>query len=358
MNYLIPGVPYNGIYNLLFREAAMSNIASTMDILGYWGDERFSVSDLKNKFFPTSTSSLPYTPKHFFEENGYQTYNWLTTQPGNEIREIKKFVNPDKKIPVMVFQRRSLDPKIPEIIDAKVVIGIFDNEKKVIVHDFLLGNNYEISYDDFEKMFPNGNGRVTILAVWPSDKINGLIKGPDYNIPYPQRLEAMDKLGNSLEPFTSVYLPSEDGNSISYRLTSAAAPEQVLIFCKDITDDPNFKYFPRQFQVYFFSALARQYITLNQLDEAIRVLKENVLPLNENLNETLGKGWYIVPVDKLSTPYFLLSLAYLRKGENKLALENYKEFMQLRDANGPKINDASIVPPRLEELEKLIPPKK
>ena len=74
-----------------------------------------------------------------------------------------------------------------------MVIGIFDDEKKVIVHDHLLGNNYEISYQDFENMFlPNARA---ILAVWPSDKIKGIIKGPNSQTSYPPRLEAMDKLG-------------------------------------------------------------------------------------------------------------------------------------------------------------------
>ncbi len=105
VNYLIPGVPYNGIQNLFFFEEVNSSaIASVMDILGYWGDERFDIPALKEKLkqpsFPQDSYQEPYIViQKFFEENGYEIYKWGSADPGNEINEIKKFVNPVKKYP-------------------------------------------------------------------------------------------------------------------------------------------------------------------------------------------------------------------------------------------------------------------
>ncbi len=201
VNYLIKGVPYNGIYNLFFERADSTLISSMMDILGYWGDKRITLSQLLEKFPPPDITRKPAPPasiqdvKKFFEENGYETYYWTSTDSGKEIKEIKKFVNSVKKIPVVVYQKRSFDEE-SSAKAFRVVIGIFDRDKKVIVHDHNFGNNYEISYQDFEKMFRN-DARV-ILAVWPSDKIKGQIAGPNYNAPYPSRLEAMDRVGNIL----------------------------------------------------------------------------------------------------------------------------------------------------------------
>src|SRR4030042_6888607 len=50
INFLISGVPYHGIYTLFFSHASSSQIASILEILGYWGDTRFNSLDLKEKF--------------------------------------------------------------------------------------------------------------------------------------------------------------------------------------------------------------------------------------------------------------------------------------------------------------------
>ena len=229
VNYLIPGVPYNGIQNLFFQKANVSAIASTMDILGYWGDERFKIADLKEKFSLISTSSPLYSIKIFFEENGYEVYQGSSSYLDDEIKEIKKFVNSKEKMPVIVFQKNPLDSKA-SILVSRVVIGVFDNEKKVVVHDNLLGNNYEISYEDFREMFkPNIRA---ILAVWPSEKIKGIIKGPNYNLPYPERTEAMDKLG---------YLFTSKASEVVLYRSSGNFEKDVALY-KEFVNDPNFEY--------------------------------------------------------------------------------------------------------------------
>lgn len=339
VNYLIPGVPYNGIQNLFFQGANMPAIASTMDILGYWGDERFKIADLKEKFSLISTSSPPYNIKNFFEENDYEVYQKNSSNLNGEINEIKKFVNPQKKIPVIVFQKRFLDSEI-SILVPRVVIGIFDNKKKVVVHDNLLGNNYEISYEDFGRMFkPN---TWAILAVWPSDKIKGVIKGPNYNLLYPKRTEAMDKLSHL---FTS-----KASEAVFYQLSGNF--EKNIALYKKFVEDPNFEYSPPAFRVSILSAFARIYIKLKQYDEAIKIINERVLPLNQNLSKT-PEGWFI-SVDKFSYPYFVLSLAYLKKGDKNLASAYYKEMALLRDASVKIIGDKTFTLPRIEELEKEI----
>ncbi len=98
VNYLIPGVPYNGIYNLYFGSPHSAEISSILNILGYWGDERFGLSELVEKFPPgriTHTRILDI--EKFFKDNGYETYQWFSGEPGDEIKEIKKFVNSQKK---------------------------------------------------------------------------------------------------------------------------------------------------------------------------------------------------------------------------------------------------------------------
>jgi tetratricopeptide (TPR) repeat protein len=333
INYLIPGVPYNGIYNLFFQNANSPEISSVMDILGYWGDERFTLADLRQKFLRPATSTI----KGFFEENGYETYLWNSFESGGEIKEIKKFVNKDKKTPVIVFQKRSLNSSS---IGPRVVIGIFDNEKKVVVHDNLLGNNYKISYQDFEKMFTN-NSRA-ILAVWPSDAIKGLIKGPDYTKPYPARLEAMDKLMPVLISLSE---------ASRYRFEEATIEKSIAAY-KEAIENPNFQYFPQAFQVDILSEYANNYIRLKRFDDAIKIINEQILPINKNLSEAPA-GWYVLPLDEFARPYFLLSFAFFQKGQKDLAIANYKKYKEKTALTASVVN-YPFNPPKIPELEKEI----
>ncbi len=344
VNYLIPGVPYNGIYNLLFQRADSAWISSASDILGYWGDKRFELLNLQEKFPPGKITTFASTKK-FFEENGYETYEQLSVEPDNVIKEIKKFVNRSKKIPVIVYQKQSLENFLS---GQRVVIGVFDKEKKIIVHDHNLGNNYEISYDDFGKMSsPNS----AILAVWPSDKIKGLIEGPNYSLPYPERLESMSKAGNLLATKRALAIWYIDRKDF----------EKANAFYRELVDDPSFHYFPPAFQVLQLLAFAQTYINLDQVDEAIKIIQERVLPINKNLSQS-PQGWVVSSRDKSSYPYFVLSLAYLRKGQRDLAIAAYKDYKEIRSINNSIYEKAGetylSLPPLIDELEKAISKKK
>lgn len=358
VNYLIPGVHYTGIYNLFFQGADSPKISSILDILGYWGDKRFDLVDLLQKFpsvgFATSTPTSPMTLKseiqNFFTENGYKTYGWVSVGPDNVIKEIKQFVNEKKKVPVIVLSWRILDEKNNIFLFVpQVVIGIFDSSGKVIVHDYYYGNNYEISYDDFEKTFQSTE--TGILAVWPSDEIKGSIKGQNYNVAYyPQRSESMDKAGDLLAT----------KNLLAVRFWQLGAFEQSAVAFEELVNDPNFEYLPPAFRVVKISRLAAAYIDLNQFDEAIRIIKEDVLPINQNLSETF-EGWFLLPpIDKFSYPYYVLSLAYLKQGKRELAFANYKELNLIHDSIREKVGEDFyfIRPPRIEELEKEISSQK
>jgi len=315
INYLIPGVPYNGFYNLYFQRADTAVISSIMDILGYWGDKRFDLSDIKERF-PIREIFSTLDIKSFFEENGYQTERWISQQPGGEIERIKKFVNPTQKAPVIVFQKVSPNPE-STILRFRIVIGILDQEQKVIVHDHYFGNNYEISYQDFETMFqPDARA---ILAVWPTEYIEGSIEGPNYETSYSPRLESMDKIGDLL---VNEALEAAHYNRIKDF-------EKTLPFYAAFVNGPDFQYFPPAFRVSILSFWASWHLDeLNQPDEAIKIINERVSPLNHDLDKPI-EGWFITSQDKLASPYYVLARAYLQKGERELAVQNYEEMKKV-----------------------------
>ena len=126
----------------------------------------------------------------------------------------------------------------------------------------------------------------------------------------------------------------------------------------EFVNNQNFNYFPKAFQVAILSWFASDYISAGQLDDAINLIKQRVLPINENLSEA-PSGWFVPPIDKFAYPYSVLSLAYLKKGEKTLAIASYKEMKLINASNSEKVNiDIFINQRKIPELEKAISPKK
>ncbi len=328
VNYLIPGVPYYGFYNHFF-DADSAAFTSTADILGYWGDG-VNPPDLLDKFIKGDSNTSDRAKRasqiqdinlnssqirSFFQERGYETYRYATAQAGNEINEIKKFVNPKKKIPVIIYQKRSID-SARAAYGFRVVIGVFDKDKKVIVHDHDLGNNYEISYQDFEKMF-QPNARV-ILAVWPSEKLAAKLERPDYTKPYPNRLKAMNNVGELL---------IKAGDALW--LNRSQKYEEAIELYREFITDPKIEYFPPAYRVAFYVFLAQLYVQVDKTDEAIKVLNEKALPINHDLTQSYDDWEKPTDKDRFAKPYYVLGDIYQKKGNKSLAKENFEEVLKI-----------------------------
>lgn len=333
VNYLIPGVPYYGFYNHYF-DTSSSVATIPASILDYWGDARFSLADLKKNLTTDKYSDYKFSNiRKFFEDNGYATSYWTSTSTKDVIPRLKGFINPEKKIPVIVLQKKYLDPG--SLNGYRLVIGISDKDKKVIVHDYDFGNNYEISYDNFEAMF-NSNGRA-FLAAWPSEDLMSKLKRPDYVKPYPERLPIMDSNGKMLaEVSTAVF---------DYNFTQNF--EEALRIYQKFVNDPNFNNFPPAHRVSFYSSLAAIYIALNNLDKAIEIITSQAMPLNNNLNQPYNGLTEQVDFfkannyteNKLETPFYMLGRAYLLKGDKKSAQKNFEEALKINPSN-LKVQDA------------------
>jgi len=320
VNYLIPGVPYYGFYNNYF-DANSALTTSAADILGYWGDKvdlpvlfKTLTRDDKDNRLYLSISQL----QEFFQKKGYETYSW-SSEPGGEIEKIKKFVNSDKKTPVIIFQNQSSDPA-SLTREFRVVIGVFDDKKKIIVHDHDFGNNYEISYKDFESMF-KPDARM-ILAVWPKADLASRLGGPDYGKEYPKRLQAMDNLGELLV---------KGANAVKF--FNKGEYEQSLKLYQEFIADSKFIHFPPAHRVRFYSFLAQIFLKLNKTDEALKIMNENALPLNHDLSKSFEEWGKPTIRDKFWWPYYVLGLIYEKKGDKVLARKNFEEVLKINPNN-------------------------
>lgn len=336
VNYLIAGVPYYGFYNLYFqlqlelRQANPTVISSVVTLLAYWGDKRFSLADLAEKF-PSEELITAQRMEEFFRDNGYESYNWTSRAAGGELDEIRKFINSEKKVPLIIFQRASFEPVSP-LLRYRVGIGVFDKDQKIIVHDYYFGNNYEISYDEFENMFQAG--ARDILAVWPSAELAQITEGPNSQTAYPARLETMDKLGE--------LLVSKRARANQYAIAGDFERAEIFSLYEQYLNHPDFQYLPLAIQVFELSSWAANYS--DQPDKMIEIITERILPLNHDLDQA-PEGWVVLSQDRLGYPYYLLSKAYLAKGERQLAVQAYEEMKKI------EAGESTWHQSRLDELE-------
>ncbi len=358
VNHLIEGVPYYGVYNL-YPDFTSSSI-SIATILRYYNDERVSLGELKSQFpdWRHDTDDLSNFQKSlgFFEDQGYETFSIKLLDDkykNRKINEIKRYIN--KNIPVIVIQQKRLDTKSDDIerFGWRVVIGVFDDKKEIIVHDASLGNNYVFSYADFEKLFVPGASRM--LAFWPKNELSQSLSKPGTGQPYPERLPIMEQ--------------SYDIFGAAGRARAAAAAADALCSSVDYNDNPTSKQINEfvklhkesiryrdevinhpmfgnmskifQFRNKFWKA--RSLVLIGETSKARELLLNELIPVNRNLNET-AEGFelevdlseatessrYSKVIDgQMPAIYEVLMISYRYEGKYKEAVEAYIPYFTL-----------------------------
>ena len=357
VNHLIEGVPYYGVYNLY--PDFTSSATSIAIILRYYNDERVSFGELKNNF-PDSrhdTDDLSHfrNSLSFFETQGYNTFSLgLASKKGKEINEIKKYINKD--IPVIVIQQKRLDTKIDDIerFGWRVVIGVFDDKREVVVHDASLGNNYVLSYSDFEKLFVPGARRM--LAVWPkADLVISLTK-PGNGKPYPERSTVMENTYSIVGAAGRAKAAAAAADALCVNTQGNLAPEQINEFV-DLHKESvryrdeviNSQVFTRMSPLFQFRNKlwrARSMMLTGEVSKARGILVKELIPINKGLDKTAEDFSSLDSLDGLSDSsessryskvingqmpyvYELLMLSYRYENKNKEAIDAYLPYFKL-----------------------------
>ncbi|MDP3785188.1 MAG: C39 family peptidase [bacterium] len=299
VNHLIEGVPYYGVFNL-YPDYTSSAI-SIATILRYYHDERVSFKELKNEF-PDSRhdddnlSNFQKSLK-FFEGQGYKTFSInLRAQnyKGNEVNEIKKFIKKD--IPVIVIQQKRLDTKSDDIekFGWRVVIGVFDDKKEVIVHDASLGNNYVFSYSDFEKLFVPGASRM--LVAWPKDTLAPSLPKLGNGLPYPKRSMVMENAYAIIGAAGRARAASATADALCRKMPDNPTSEQIneyimlnkesIRYRDEVISSPAFELMPPLFQFRNKLWRAKSLRNTGDVSKAREIFINELIPANKDLNQT------------------------------------------------------------------------
>jgi len=361
VNHLIEGVPYYGVYNLYpdYTTAAIS----VATILRYYNDERVSFSALKNEFPDLrhrdgDDSSNFQKALKFFEAQGYSTFSIKLLDDkykNRKINEIKKYIKKD--IPVIVIQQKRLDTKESDIEKSgwRVVIGVFDDKKEVIVHDASLGNNYVFSYADFEKLFFPGASRM--FVAWPKDDLVQNLPKPGNTLPYQKTLPVAEKAYDIIGAAGRARAAAAAADALCRSISGDPTAEQISEYLRlqkesigyrdEVINNPGFELMPPLFQFRNKMWGAKSLMRIGEVSRARDVFVNELVPANKDLDKTTEGFEFVydtsddeelIRFEKLingQMPYLyeMIMRTYQFEGRYEEAIDAYMPYFKLDPDN-------------------------
>lgn len=290
-SYLIPGVPYYGIYSgTVLWSDTQTALAMAMR---YWGDERVSdlgiTEDAPSVTTPTLDSIVDILRRYGYSADLYSF---------RRIRDFTQFVNARRKTPLIVVHKLSNRDDLPPLYVYSVLIGVDSSRDEITLHNSILGNNYRIAFSDFEKR-TEGARRQFVAAV-PHPSIRDQLRPPSTRASYPPRkaiMDAPEDLDLQLR-WLALMQQRRDG----------ADPRIMLAQWQELESHPAFLRLHPAARIVLHTNVAREHRRLGEYAEAIRVIEEFALPLNHDLNQPYGE-WDRDPAVQRETDRPWLSLA-------------------------------------------------
>jgi len=356
--YTVPNVPYFGMYDhkgsFSFVCGYMSGdfCISALEILEYWnpGQNNIrSVCDRLGEGISDSESAVrvaPYNLTQMFDEKGFSV-EFINIS----LADLKKYINPKSRTPLLLFLPISTDqPDTVPYYPATVLIGVDEKEQKLTFHSYWLGNNYELSFDDFNQLQNRlqPDQRNAYVVIQPKNLDEKLKEVSERKVEtYPARTSIMQ---NGEQMFKNYAI----GSGGAY---NASLWPQALDYLSKTENNPSFnEFFPPYFKTMLYYQMAKMYFLKNDLDNALNYAQRAVA-INQDLNKP-WKDWpgyevsYVRPDARgvAPEPYTILGDILDKKGDLNGALKAYKQASNILIPSA-KV-DASIQNVELEMARK------
>lgn len=333
-DFVVSGVPYFGIYNHKGKTigGATDTAATVASVLEYWYPGENNLKEIGKTIITKNGDAFIGSDAI----NNYINYAYkdkLTIREEKlDLNGLKKYINSDTRTPLIAFLPVSNDqPSDVAYHPAAVVIGMKETEKKVVLHDYWQGNNYEISYADFEKRLGGSGNQGQFIVIQPVNLKGTLVKLAKISpAPYPART---DMMGKDEAMFQNYALCS--------RTFVAGQTGMALGYCEKTLNDTNFEAsFPPYFKVALYVYLAGIYnIMGNDLNKAEGYARKAV-ELNHDLDKPF-KDWLGYDINmsradsagKASWPNQVLGNVLRNKGQFQEAIDNYNMALNIYPAN-------------------------
>jgi len=332
-DYIISNVPYVGIHNHkgLLSYAGGDTESAVTSILEYWNPGKNNLTEI-NRYFSQYRKTL-ITGELIINFINTVYDNYQVRRVNLNIDEIKNYINSQIRTPLFLFLSIDTDQPLKVVYHpASVLIGIKESEQKLVFHNFWLGNNYEITFNEFnnlqEKMRPDE--RNTYFVIQPKDfkeKLETIRQRPI--ISYPKR--------------TSIMVEGETMFK-NYGIASGAAYLSLnniaIDYFSRVVNDAKFdSYFPPYPKVSVLYSFAEVYLRQRNIASALKYVQQ-AIELNYDLDREF-KDWpgYEIRtnrsdiIDRISGPYRVLGDIYRELKDFLKAKEAYQKALEINPFN-------------------------
>jgi tetratricopeptide (TPR) repeat protein len=336
-DYVIPGVTPVNVFN---HQGNLSNlnlsdtVSSIASVLEYWNPGANNFVEI-SYFIKSEKVKNGDSIRRLLD--GFYKDKYVFKREQLSIDELKQYINPKVKTPLLLFFPLSKDqPAEITFHPLTVLIGIKESEQMLVLHDFFLGNNYEISFTDFEKSWESmrSDERNAYYIIQPVELKKKLVEiNSRKTEPYPIRTEVMDDFGGLIANYAISRAMEANGNVVS-----------AMDYALKVKDDPRF-----QDELHPFYKMGTYLIltSINLRRGDIDLAKQFALSAVE-FDHDLDKPYKNWPgiemngnavgvIGEDSAAYRLLGDAYFQNNEPELAKQSYKKALSIK----PLDKDAS-----------------
>ncbi len=312
VDYEIAGVPYFGRLNHTGQNKVISGdtVSAAISILEYWNPGQNNFVETNRSMSAGQKFITGESVRNFFTQAGY-----VAKEVHLENNELKQYINSDSKTPLFAFL--SVDgsqPKNDAYHPAEVIIGVKESEEKVVMHDYWLGNNYEISFAELDQRWGQmrKDEQKKYIIIQPQNLSEKLAELKTRKIEdYSRRTVTMEKSAEMLKNYTLGV--GEEMSNLNL---------QAKDYFLKVEEDPNFNtYLPPYFKVMTYYHLAKSSLAINDLDLA-SVYAQKAVDIDHDLNKP-SNDWPGFEDDLTMNVSGELSYPWAVLGDVSLATKNY-----------------------------------
>jgi tetratricopeptide (TPR) repeat protein len=348
-DYVIPNVPYVGIYNHLEKyKFIQSDLdAAAVSVIEYWKpseDDSAAVKSILSRVEDKPLLQEKDQSQERFDNKKQESnlQNFFLGLKGNyeakiesmQLTDLKKYLNSNTRTPLVIyFPIDETQPQGTTYYPFRVLIGIKESERKLVFHDYWLGNNYEMDFDKFnkmqEKMRPDE--RNNYLVIQPVNLSEALkVVSSKNQEKYSARTVVMSKSEKMFKDYSIGLGASLDNqNDLSES------------FFLKVSNNSDFEeYFPPVYKMRTYMHLADLYLAKGEIDTALDLANRS-LAMNHDLNKP-DKDWPGFDFgyrksgnynNQGTGPYHVLGEIYKEKGDCQKARDNFNKILELTPRN-------------------------
>lgn len=331
IDYVIPGVPYIGIYNHKgkLKRLAYDRDSAVASVLEYWSPRENDFVKIRKGLVVFKQKKGPDYLASFVNGLG-----GVQAEVKNlKLEELRNYISSSTRMPLITFTAISENqPPESRYYPARVLIGLKESEKKLIFHDYWLGNNYEVSFDEYNRLLEKTplELRNKYVIIWPKNLSNKLKEVQNRSIiPYPQRTEIMNKAEEMFKNYAMAVYPYY---SKQY--------DETEKYFSNVINNPDFEeFFPPEYKVRVYCELAEMQLGKNDLEAALVNVQKSI-EMNHDLDKPF-KDWLGYKMrgnapghlGELTMPDRILGDIYMQLKDFARAKESYQKSLNIRPQN-------------------------